>query len=137
MGSLSNELGIFLVLTKIFVGSSYFLATSILSFYNCFWSIVRTLPNHILLASILADYVGLSCIFSMSGFFWEYIFNLLIVALLLNELFLPSVFPFIFLSGLSEEFDFPPLPNFLLLFLLAVWRNPYFLPIVDYYYINI
>lgn len=93
---------------------------------------VLTLPNHIRLASIRAASVGLACIFYISGFFAEYIFNLFIVAFVLNELFFPSVFPFIFLFGLHEELEFPPFPNFLLLALLAVCSDPYFLPIVDY-----
>jgi len=55
----------------------------------------------------------------------------LIVALLLSELFLPVVFPFIFLYGFNDEFECPPFPNFLLLILLAECSPFYFLAIVD------
>lgn len=93
---------------------------------------MRTLPNHILFGSILAASVGRSCIFYLSGAFWEYIFNLLIVAFDLNELFLPSVFPLITLLGFNEEFEWPPFWNFLALCLFALCSEVYFFPIVDY-----
>ena len=59
--------------------------------------------------------------------------SLLIVAFVLNELFLPSVLPLTTRSGLREELDLPPLANFLWLCLFDLWSDVYFFPIVDYY----
>lgn len=114
------------------MGSSYFLAISILSFSKAFWSIVLTLPNHFLFGSTLAASVGLSCIFYLSGIFCLYIWSLLMVLVDLRELFLPSVFPLIFLSGLVDELDLLCLLNLLWRPLLFRVRAFYFLDILSY-----
>lgn len=137
VGYASNEVGIFLDFTKIFVGSCYFLAIYILSFSSAFWSIVLTLPNHFRLGSTLADYVGLSYIFYLSGIFCLYIWSRLIVALVLRELLVPSTLPLIFLSGLVELLDLLPFLNFPCKALLFLVKPFYFLDIVEnIYYIT-
>lgn len=55
----------------------------------------------------------------------------------LKELFFPSVFPLIFLSGLVDELDFPYFLNLLCRSLLFLFKPFYFFDILILYSTNL